>query len=566
MNSDSHHISERELQLLVDGELGWRRTSTARRHLSTCWICRGHLAQRERLIGDFAIALQQALDSQLPPLSERRAALEKRLEGVARQPASYLGMSRGVFQLSGFRWLRPGWAAVATACGVVALWLVTTLNPPETSAQTLLSRASQAQEKAGDSRSQEVLIQALGRRWRRRIAVGANRSARSARDAMASEYEGLLRTARIDPDDPLSAASFASWRTSLPHRRDRVTRRGEFFDLLTSDVSSGQVAWAQLTVRSADFWPTGKRVTLRSGEVVVIEELAASPAVPAPVAGPSFMPAAPPEPKRSASPVEFASAEQLAEAELSARIALHSVAADRGEDVQIRRTAEAIEIAAQVDDEQRRRQIEQTLASIPHTHRTVSLIDVPAQSEPVSRMAPSASPVVARPAWSSQLAERFPDGKQREEYVRSVLEHIRAASSVAWALRHLSERYTDSEMALLSADGHRNLELLLASERRETASELAALAEKLSQFAAIPPPLRDPSPDWYTSAKKLTATLNSLQEHLMEALAGAADDTAGGTLHDTIARELATADGQVSAIKQSLVRTFHGSNSPEGKN
>jgi anti-sigma factor RsiW len=80
------HLTEGEVLLYADGELGSRRTAQIRAHLSVCWDCRVRLLEVEATIAEFMRAKRQYVDSQLPPIEGSRALLRARLSEAASKP------------------------------------------------------------------------------------------------------------------------------------------------------------------------------------------------------------------------------------------------------------------------------------------------------------------------------------------------------------------------------------------------------------------------------------------------------------------------------------------------
>ena len=83
------HLTDRDIVLLVDGELRPARQREAREHLAACWSCRTRMAEIEGTITDFVHAYRGSLDAQLPPVAGPRALLRAQMEN--RAPAKISG-------------------------------------------------------------------------------------------------------------------------------------------------------------------------------------------------------------------------------------------------------------------------------------------------------------------------------------------------------------------------------------------------------------------------------------------------------------------------------------------
>jgi hypothetical protein len=100
------HLTDRDIVLLVDGELQSARQREVREHLDACWSCRTRRSEIEETITEFVHAYRGSLDAQLPPAAGPRALLRAQLE------------NRAAPQSSG--WLRAGQRARIAASLMVA--------------------------------------------------------------------------------------------------------------------------------------------------------------------------------------------------------------------------------------------------------------------------------------------------------------------------------------------------------------------------------------------------------------------------------------------------------------
>lgn len=78
----SDHLTDREILLLVDGELTARRQREVRGHVDACWSCRARVTELEGTIAAFAHEYRESLDAQLPPVAGPRALLRAQLENA----------------------------------------------------------------------------------------------------------------------------------------------------------------------------------------------------------------------------------------------------------------------------------------------------------------------------------------------------------------------------------------------------------------------------------------------------------------------------------------------------
>ncbi len=136
---DQNHITDQELLLHSDGELGKVRAAFVRQHLSACWACRVRKTELERTIADFVQVHYNKLDENLPPVEGPRAILMAR-------------MAQERSEILPFRWhkLHPAFVTVAllaTLVSGVILWKsgsVVQEHGPPTPLATLTPGATQS--------------------------------------------------------------------------------------------------------------------------------------------------------------------------------------------------------------------------------------------------------------------------------------------------------------------------------------------------------------------------------------------------------------------------------------
>ena len=77
------HLTDRDIVLLVDGELQPARQRDARQHLDACWSCRTRMVELEGTITEFVHGYRGSLDAQLPPMAGPRALLRAQMQNRA---------------------------------------------------------------------------------------------------------------------------------------------------------------------------------------------------------------------------------------------------------------------------------------------------------------------------------------------------------------------------------------------------------------------------------------------------------------------------------------------------
>lgn len=108
------HISDEELLLLMDGELGEPHAAVVNRHLLHCWECRARRIRLEQSIAGFMDFHRASQPLPIPPVEGPAAILRAtlRLADSQAQPASQSHLWR--------RWARP-WATPSLVAGSLAL-------------------------------------------------------------------------------------------------------------------------------------------------------------------------------------------------------------------------------------------------------------------------------------------------------------------------------------------------------------------------------------------------------------------------------------------------------------
>jgi len=204
-----------------------------------------------------------------------------------------------------------------------------------------------------------------------------------ALDASDAKLKAELTVAGVDWDDPLSPVTYQQWRNREFIQSDSVKRAGDNLLTLTTTVNDGAVVSESLTVRSSDFHAVGKTVELRDYGTIEIAEVnyavlpwsTANPDwfEPAMIAGPGVSNDAP-STLLPRLPVQL-NETQLDEAELSARLVLNQLHADTGEQIEIVRDPSGIVVKGIVETEQRRRDLNDRLHTLPHMTTMLSSLE-----------------------------------------------------------------------------------------------------------------------------------------------------------------------------------------------
>jgi hypothetical protein len=87
MLKEQLHISDEELLLAADGELGSRRAAQIQAHLAACWNCRARRSEMDRAITGFVRARHES-EFELPSAAGPRALLRAELAELAHNPTA----------------------------------------------------------------------------------------------------------------------------------------------------------------------------------------------------------------------------------------------------------------------------------------------------------------------------------------------------------------------------------------------------------------------------------------------------------------------------------------------
>jgi hypothetical protein len=320
--------------------------------------------------------------------------------------------------------------------------------------------------------------------------------------SIVTRYLDTLARNGLDQGPPLSAAAFVRWRSQLPASADR---KEHVESVHTPDMGlalrihlhwlrpqpPGGIVDASVLLRTSDWHPVEQMLQVQTsdGEIErfdLTEHHAAVVSRDA-LSGSSIEDAfTTPSPKVApAAAVATVSTADLDDVETQALFALHQLHADRGEQIEVIRRAQHVEIRGVVDSADRLAAIAGALSHIPHTRFSVVQADRaasvhaialdqaaiapprPARGEPVT-----ADAAVDPPLWRfidaylrasaahDPLPPDDPTARARavNVFVQDVNGDAESAVAEAWALRRLAERYPPETRADLAEPSRRRLQ------------------------------------------------------------------------------------------------------------
>ena len=361
--------------------------------------------------------------------------------------------------------------------------------------ENLLARAAKLDTPDGSAAPGVIRQRVLVRAGTHAFARTLYRDREGARPARAAGWQAgenplgsAAAEAGLDWARPISASDYQAWRARQRVATEGVSHSAQLITLTTA-VAEGVVSAESLTLRESDLHAVARTVELRGRGRVEIAELDYAVLPWSSVPASAFETQPPPAPLRvlrtaslpPASPA-LPSADQLDAAELAARLILNQLHADTGEQIEVRRTPEWVEVAGMVEEDERKRQLRLALASVPRLK--VALVSA---SEARNAAPAAASPGVGAPAAAasvdlpdhpspleSYLATLGRDVSARNALARQLFAGTLSISQECKALAELDARFSHPEhmeplkaatLAELRYSHHQRLQASLREQR-----------------------------------------------------------------------------------------------------
>lgn len=344
--SEIAHIAEKDLLLILDGELEGAAMQRVEEHLEACQDCRLRLQRLRSGAGAYQKYHEEVLK---PSLQPARDWPHLRFSSLA--PLGSKGR---------FSWHIAGWwAAAAASCLALASFLLYQQQKPNRRMTRLLEDAMHA----SISPRRRLEIRSNGQSWYRPAVLNRVSDVSGSGNHGLAHTRALFVKANYSWDDPLSARSFAAWRNHLLEKRDQVVSLrgedgiGQFYRLRT-ETAQGVLRSASLTLNAHTFRPVEGMFHFEDREDVRMTDSGEIPEEPAAAAKSS------PIPDRTAPETKV-----TPEDELRVFAALNAIGVDAGEPVTVEMdTAEHQVVIRGVGiSAQREREIRQALNGIPNT-------------------------------------------------------------------------------------------------------------------------------------------------------------------------------------------------------
>lgn len=470
--SQDEHLPDDRLTSFGDGLSFVERLST-RRHLAQCSLCRARRQELNVQRADEIIELcSEAVEGEELSLDAKpREEFRRRLHSQMVQMQNTAPCGRWSFRfphisLPQFPPMSPALAtclvlSFATAISFFYWWQQ---RVPNISSNTLLVRAERW-DASNLGRSSGVVFQTVRIRTQRQTVERAIyrdvEGKRQPRRVKLVEQEEQLRSALfeagVDWDEPISASGYQRWHDRQYVHEDRITRAGNHLLMLTTTVPDGSISEQSLTVRDTDFHPVQRTVAFRDSHTIEVAELdfkilpwnaidtnAFEPigsvlsSIPTNTARVLQFPRIP----------EIVTEDQLDETELEARLVLSTLGADTGEQIEIGRIPQGVEVRGLVDTDERKRALQTHLQTVPHLRVSIrSIADV--QSNPGVNDAVSEIKAASMPDQPSPLEKYLlPRGRSVIDInvlAHRLFENARTISQESKAIADLQTRFASAE-------------------------------------------------------------------------------------------------------------------------
>lgn len=589
------HLEDDVIIAYLDGELSEEEKISSSQHLENCWACRSNLKVIQDSIDNFMNQRQEILiPTDLPPSEPALKLFNERLQNYKsnQQTASVfnflslkskLGISdlrskfsslTSFFSVASPLAVRLGIASLAVT--LIAVLLVNQLGVRVVSANELLKNADEARKASLSNSSEPVIHQKLQVRKIKNNAQAdtvnleiwedANRNnyrqaieTEGTRQLIVDRFEGqalnvphifenqrpvvltelsqILQLNHMNPNNPLSAASFKGWRDSLSEKNEVVkqvtldedTKNFELKVTPLGELNNGQITEASYRVRETGWTPlslklevkdsdgiTGYEITQHSSEVIALNQLppeifskAQIAKVPMTTVSPGSSPKTSPPAETvsivntnsnsnilpvEANEIKVKNSPASADLEVEVLQILSQVKADMGEQIDVKRTSDGyLVVSGVVETDQRKTEILKALNTVT-TNPSVK-IEIVTVAEAVAReQRNKKSKTTSTPedvtvqnnviATESDLRAYFErQGGNTDEVIRRFSDRMvsgsRQTTQHLWAIKKLLNQFSPAEVSKLTPEARSKWLALIRSHARSYQEQLAGLRREL---------------------------------------------------------------------------------------
>jgi hypothetical protein len=491
----SSHLSPRTLTRMVDQELSPAERTLTRRHLNRCGQCQTKYNRLER-VAITAIEYHTNLIAGLEPLSSAtRDQFIRRLdEALDSVPETPWWRRLHAPQL-GRHWTSSvptfGSLVVTILAGAILFFLCRG-SLTVVSAAELLNRAIASDCVIRKSHSSGVVFHRLRIKTRQETVEhdvyadisGVHQPKYVKKTAEETDLAARLALAGVNWEDPLSALSFKSWHDQQANPKDEVQGSSNLLTISTR-LPSTEIASESLTVTKDSFHPVERVIEYRDASNVTISELSLEvlnwdKAAPFFVESESSKGAMAPR-SHAATPL-LPGEVQINETELLARLVLNQNAADTGEQIDVSRDTNGVQIHGLVESEDRKAELNKSLKGIPFlTVKIQSLADLNSVANSPTQVATTEERSVK--AHVSPLEQFFVEqGRSREDLSRisaGLFNDSISIIRVSRAIEQIASRFSDD--TTLSPASVRARDELLSRDVTQLLNDLKQQQEFLDE-------------------------------------------------------------------------------------
>ena len=571
------HLEDDAIIAYLDGELSEEEKKRSSQHLEKCWACRGNLKIIQDSIDNFMNQRQDVLiPTELPPSDPALKLFQERLQNYqsSTQSASVFSFSsrklkaifvniRSVFYSFSPATLRAGIALLVVT--VIAAFILNQSLVMTVSASELLKNAEDARKHSPASASEPVIHQKIQIRrtknngsfdavnletWEdtnRKIIRQAiekdgsrhlildrfeNQSAKALnifeneRPLVLTELAQILQLNRMNPSNPLSAASFKAWRDSLSEKNETVSHLKDGTEsyrlkvVPAGEISNGQIIVADYSVHATDWTPLKLRLEVKeegetltfeivrqTSEVIALNQVSPEIFPPTQLAKLPNVTTSPKEnPSLSPSPAVVANAtvkpENIAtrvpaSAELEIEIlqAISQAKADLGEQITVKRESDGLlYVRGLVETTERKNEILNALQSVRQNPAVRIELDTVAEAVARQKNQPSRTPdkiedfktETLTTAAENDLVEHFGNEAEAKRFASNTVRRSSQAINYVYAMRRLARQFSAAELKTLSPEAKSKWLGLIVSYARNFKAESEGLSRDLGNVFNAP--------------------------------------------------------------------------------
>jgi len=542
----NHHLDDDQLLRYADREMNAREAEPVERHLAACWQCRTQLEELTRTIGDCVRYRKTLFDDCFPSPPAPWCDLHSRMSEVDATLGSSSFPSRLWNGLRQFASTPRQWAPAMAALVLAAFVINEFRDTPTVSAAVLLDRAVSAAASQPVAKKRKVRIK-MGNRAITRISGQGYAPVSQSDWESASALQTLFVKANYSWDDPLSAASFITWRNQLPAKEDSVSQPDSASYWIRTTTDSGELAAASILLDTGDWQAKESTLSFRNRQTVEITDLGEA-AAPSRAAVSTTSSLTPNTPQATEAPTAgLAPASQaVASAELRIVASLSRMGADLGEPIEISRKDGRLLVTGIGIAPQRQVQIQQELASQPGV---VVQFSEPAPGGAPLSDGPSVTAPVPSPetrAWQTHIANYLGGRANFDQFSDQNLLLMDAAMSRAHALRRIAERFPSLKERELSSEEQKTLAGLRATHAAALREKLDLLDQHMTQLLnglsinAEPPATVQIPSDWQTASQDIFFNTSTLEKNMGILLGGASGESLSPAQIHSLLRQLRT--------------------------